>query len=549
MTERKVLLVYPEFPLSYWGMQYSLPLFGKKAMHPPLSLITVAALFPQTWKYKLVDMNVDGGLSDESIAWADMVFISGMGIQAPSLVEVAQRCRALGKKVVVGGPCASGSPNRFAEVADYQILDEGEITIPLFLADLEAGCPKALYQTDKKPDVSGSPIPRFDLLRIDKYSLMDIQFSRGCPFNCEFCDIIALYGRVPRTKTPDQILGEMQALYDLNYRGPIFLVDDNFIGNKKAVKKLLEAMIPWMEARQYPFFLTTEASINLGEDRPLLDLMRRAGFKRVFLGIETPSMESLKETQKYQNTHKDMITSVHDIIENGMEVTAGFIVGFDNDTPDIFQRQIEFIEKSEIPWAMVGTLTAIPATQLWARLEKEGRILGLSKGGDQFGRPNFQTKMDPDVLFNGYLSILENLYAPEAYFRRVFKVLARQDNAHLPNLHENNYPALKVLFLSLMTSVRLGILAPYRRHWWAFMAKVSWTHPKKFVQALINSVIGHHFIKYTAEIMQRERMRKPADLNVISVDIRREPARPAVDPLPVIPPTQPTADPGQRAAV
>jgi radical SAM superfamily enzyme YgiQ (UPF0313 family) len=528
MERRKVLLVYPEFPLSYWGFQYSLRIFGKKAMHPPLSLITAAALCPREWEYRLIDLNIET-LSDEDIRWADMVFLTAMGIQTKSLYEVVERCKQLGRKTVLGGPWASGSPDRSIGLADVCVLDEAEITMLPFLEDLEKGTLKNVYRTDKKPDVSISPCPRYDLLKLDKYSVIDVQYSRGCPFNCEFCDIIELYGRVPRTKTPDQIKVEFQTLYDLGYRGPIFLVDDNFIGNKKNVRVLLKELVPWQQKHEYPFFLTTEASVNLAEDEKLLEDMRLAGFKRVFVGIETPSLESLKETQKYQNTRKPLVEAVQTLIDHGLEVSGGFIVGFDNDEADIFERQIEFIEQAEIPWAMVGTLTAIPSTQLWRRLEKEGRILGFADG-DQFGRPNFKTKMDPEVLYKGYLRLLEHLYKPENYYKRVLSVLARHDKANHPNLHEKNYPLIKVIFLTLMSVIALGIKAEYRQHFWSYLATVIRKHPKRYVQALINAVIGHHFIKYTKEVMTRQRALKPHVANAPLA------ARVAGAPLPMVPP-------------
>ena len=507
MQRKKVLLVYPEFPLSYWGFQYSLPMFGKKAMHPPLSLCTVAALCPQDWDFRLIDLNIES-LSDDQIRWADMVFVTAMGIQHRSLFDVLARARAMGKMTVLGGPYASGSADRCVGRADVCVLDEAEITMKPFLEDLAAGTPKPAYRTDKKPDVSTSPCPRYDLLKLGAYSVIDVQYSRGCPFNCEFCDIIELYGRVPRTKTPEQMIKEFQTLYDLGYRGPVFLVDDNFIGNKKNVRVLLKSIIPWQQAHDFPFFLTTEASVNLAEDAPLLEDMRHAGFKRVFVGIETPSVESLKETQKYQNTRKPLVEAVQTLIDSGLEVSGGFIVGFDNDTEDIFQRQIDFIEQAEIPWAMVGTLTAIPATQLWRRLEKEGRILGFADG-DQFGRPNFKTKMDPEVLYQGYLRLLAHLYKPENYYRRVLDVIARQERANHPNLHASNYPVFKIFLLSIMTMFRLGVVSEYRQHFWTFIATVLKKHPRKYVQALINAVTGHHFIRYTKEVLTRQRQLLP----------------------------------------
>ncbi|MBI2945044.1 MAG: B12-binding domain-containing radical SAM protein [Candidatus Wallbacteria bacterium] len=506
MSPKKILFVHPEHHTSYWGFQYSLPLFGKKAMHPPLGLVTVAAMLPRNWDIRLVDMNIEA-LSDADILWSDMVFTGGMTSQAVSLLDLLDRCKRLERPTVVGGPFGSGHPARLGDKPTHLVLDEAEITLPRFLADLEQGTPKPIYRSETKPDVTTTPLPRFDLLKLGKYGIMDIQFSRGCPFNCEFCDIITLYGRVPRTKSADQTLAELQALYDLGYRGPLFLVDDNFIGNKKAVRLLLEKMIPWMKEREYPFYVTTEASLNLADDGDLLESMRLAGFKRVFLGIETPSKESLKETQKLQNMRRDMVDSVHDILDHNIEVMAGFIVGFDNDLEDIFERQIEFITKAEIPWAMTGVLAAIPNTQLWTRLEKEGRLLGYHSG-DQFGRTNFVTKMDPDKLMHGFQRILERVYAPQAYFDRVRAVIERLDRAGHPNLHLKQVNPLQLALVTLIAIVVQGVLSSYRAVWWRFIFWLATQHPSKYVAGIMNSIVGHHFIKYTAELLDNERAQR-----------------------------------------
>ncbi|MBI4869432.1 MAG: B12-binding domain-containing radical SAM protein [Candidatus Wallbacteria bacterium] len=506
MKRRKILLVHPGHTTSYWGFQYSLPLFGKKAMHPPLGLITAAALLPRDWELRLVDMNIEP-LSDEQILWSDMVFTGGMTSQADSLFALLDRCAALGRPTVVGGPLGSGQPERLAGKPTYAVLDEAEITLPRFLADLERGDPQPIYRSAEKPAVTDSPLPRFDLLKLNAYGVMDVQFSRGCPFNCEFCDIIALYGRVPRAKTTAQTLAELQALYDLGYRGPLFLVDDNFIGNKKAVRALLEALVPWAEEREHPFYLITEASLNLAEDGPLLDAMRRAGFKRVFLGIETPSLEGLKETQKLQNTRRDMVEAVHDILDHGIEVTAGFIVGFDSDGPDIFERQIAFIREAAIPWAMSGVLAAPPSTQLWARLEKEGRLLGFHVG-DQFGRTNFVTRMDPDVLMHGYRSILATVYAPATYFDRVLAMIARLDGAGHPNLHRKLASPLRVALVTAVAVVVQGILSDYRRDWWRFLYRLVTRHRSRYLAGLMNSIVGHHFIRFTRDVLADDRTRR-----------------------------------------
>jgi len=510
MSTRKVLLVWPDFPVTYWGFQYALEIFGRKAMHPPLGLITVAALCPSEWEYRLVDLNVEP-LTDAQIRWADMVFVSGMGIQQRSMFEILDRARALGKMTVLGGPFASGNAERLAGKADVMVLDEAEITIHPFLEDLQKGELKPVYRTDRKPDIKESPVPRFDLLKLSAYSTIDVQFSRGCPFNCEFCDIIALYGRFPRTKSPEAVLREFDALFDLGYRGAVFLVDDNFIGNKVAVKELLAQLIAWMQEHSYPFFLTTEATVNLAEDDELLSALPLAGFKRVFVGVETPSKESLKGSQKLLNARIDMVEAVHKIIDKGLEVTAGFIVGFDADTPDIFDRQIEFIERAGIPWAMVGTLTAIPKTQMWYRLEKEGRILGYADG-DQFGRPNFRTKMDPKTLYEGYMKILRTIYDPDNYYERVLTVLGRHSRANFPKIRMTSYPIIKIVALLLKAIVVLGVLSSYRRSFWRFVGRVLRYHPRQITLAMTDSIMGHHFIRYTREVLARERTLLPREI-------------------------------------
>ena len=497
----RALLVYPRFRTSYWGFQHALPLFGRRSMHSPLSLVTVAALLPQSWELELVDMNVDE-LSDEQLARADLVLVTGMCNQAPSMLETLARARRMGKPTVLGGPFASGSTDRVQGHADTLVLDEGEITIPEWLADLKRGHPRPMYRTDRKPDLTTSPIPRYDLLKRGAYSVIDVQYSRGCPFNCEFCDIIELYGRVPRTKSPAQLLAELETLRALGHRGAVFLVDDNFIGNKKSVRQLLPLLAEWQEQHDYPFFLSTEASVNLAEDAPFLADMRRAGFTRVFLGIETPALESLRETQKLQNTRNDLETAVHTIQNAGLEVLAGFIVGFDSDTPDIFDRQIEFIDRAAIPWAMVGTLTAIPNTQLWRRLEREGRLTGFADG-DQFGRPNFVTRMNGDVLYTGFLRILSTIYRPENYYRRLLDMLDRQQaSGHVAKPHTES--AFKIFQLLIVCTLVLGLRARYRATYWSALGQVLSRYPRRLAQFLISAVTGHHFIEYTREVIDRE---------------------------------------------
>ncbi len=376
--KNRILMIYPEFPETYWGFQRSLKFINKKANFPPLGLLTVAALLPDQYDVRLVDMNVSV-LSDQDIIDADMVFISAMIIQKSSLLKVIDLCKKYKKTIVAGGPFPTSSYQDIPGV-DHFVLNEAEITLPLFLKDLQEGRPEKIYKTEIKPDITLTPVPRFDLLNMNLYASMALQYSRGCPFNCEFCDIIELFGRIPRTKTPEQMVREFQLLYDIGYKGSIFIVDDNFIGNTPNVKILLPQITEWQKARNYPFTLFTEASINLAGDEELMDRMVKAGFNMVFAGIETPDVESLKKTNKIQNTHVDLHESINKIQRKGLEVTAGFIIGFDSDTVDIARIQTQFIQQSAIPVAMVGLLTALPNTQLYRRLKSEGRILEESSG-------------------------------------------------------------------------------------------------------------------------------------------------------------------------
>src|SRR5438128_3285936 len=418
----KVLLVNPEFPDTYWSFRHALPFEGKRSAFPPLGLLTVSALLPASWERRLVDLNVRK-LKSSDIEWADIVFATAMLVQKDSLRSVVKRCKAAGKRVVIGGPYITTTIEALPE-ADHIFLGEAETTLPQFVKDLEHGEAKRSYQAPEKPPLSITPIPHFHLADLKRYSAMSVQYSRGCPFNCEFCDIIEIYGRVPRTKSNQQMISEFDALRDLGWRGTVFIVDDNFIGNKKNVRQLLPDLAQWQKRNGHPFSLITESSVNLADDGPLLNSMREAGFRRVFLGIETPVEESLKEAQKSQN-RGNLLESVKKIQRHGMEVMAGFIVGFDNDPEDIFERQIDFIRESAIPLAMVGLLTALPDTQLWRRLEKEGRLLGESSGNNTNCSLNFVPKMDPARLVEGYQSIMRTIYSPREYYQRALACLTR----------------------------------------------------------------------------------------------------------------------------
>ncbi len=429
-----ILMVYPESPVSYWSMHYYLQFIGKKAATAPLGLITIAALTPPRYAIRLVDMSVQP-LTDADILWADLVCFSAMLIQKEALFAAAARCRLLGKTVVFGGPYPTSSSEECAAHCDVLVLDEGEITWPDFLRDWERGCHEKVYRASEKPDVTRTPVPRFDLLRVQDYLYMPVQFSRGCPFQCEFCDIIVLFGRKPRTKTPEQMLAELDALYATGFRGFVFLVDDNFIGNKKEVKKLLPRLAEWNKAKGHPFYFGTEASINLAEEPELMRLMVEALFFWVFVGIESPSLESLKETKKFQNIGAPLLSRVRAIQQAGIIVWGGFIIGFDSDDETIFERQRRFIEEAGIPNASVGLLYALTGTPLYERLKKEGRLYLPSDTGDapglvdnhiHSGLTNIRMNIPRDILSARYHDLMRDLYVPHNFFSRVVTCLMNQ---------------------------------------------------------------------------------------------------------------------------
>jgi radical SAM superfamily enzyme YgiQ (UPF0313 family) len=486
----KILLINPEFPDTYWSFRHALPFEGKRCAFPPLGLLTVSGLLPRSWKRRLVDLNVHS-LKTSDIEWADIVFASAMLVQKDSLRRVVGRCKALGKRVVVGGPYVTTTIEDLPD-ADHVFLGEAETTLPQFVQDLERGDTKRTYQAAERPPLSVTPVPDFELADLKRYSAMSVQYSRGCPFQCEFCDIIEIYGRVPRTKSNHQMLAELNALLRLGWRGTVFIVDDNFIGNKKNVRQLLPELAEWQERNGHPFTLLTEASVNLAEDGDLLAGMQRAGFQRVFLGIETPVEESLKEAQKSQNTRRDLLDSVKKIQSYGMEVMAGFIVGFDNDPEDIFERQIRFIRESAIPLAMVGLLSALPDTQLWRRLEREGRLLGEASGNNTNCSLNFVPKMDPARLIEGYQSIMRTIYSSREYYERALNSLTRtRQDISFPK----HYNPISAVTAFIRIAVKLGLLDCERREFWRYLSQAIAQHRGNFDDALRLAAMGYHFRK------------------------------------------------------
>ncbi|GAB1541848.1 B12-binding domain-containing radical SAM protein [Scytonema sp. NUACC21] len=498
----RVLLLYPLFPKSFWSFDKTLELIGLKVSLPPLGMITVAAILPQTWEFRLVDRNVRFE-TEADWNWADLVIVSGMIVQKSDMLSLIREAKRRGKIVAAGGPYVTSVPKDPQEAGvDFLVLDEGEITLPMLVEALERGETSGVFSAKgEKPDVTGTPIPRYDLLELDAYSDMSVQFSRGCPFQCEFCDIIVLYGRKPRTKTPSQLLAELQTLYDLGWRRSVFVVDDNFIGNKRNVKLLLHELVPWMAEHGYPFRFSTEASVDLAQDPELLDLMIAANFSAVFLGIETPDTESLALTQKFQNTRHSLIESVQTINRAGLRVMAGFIIGFDGEKTGAGDRIIEFVEATAIPQAMCSMLQALPSTALWQRLEKEGRLQNEKANINQTTLANFIPTRPIKELADEYVRCFWKLYEPERYLARVF----RHFMAMKPKPHKKKFriPQFKYIRALLIICWRQGIKRNTRFQFWRQLFSIIWHNPGVFESYFINCAHLEHFIEYR-EIVREE---------------------------------------------
>lgn len=483
-----VLLLYPEFPETFWSFKHALKFVGKRAAHPPLGLLTVASLLPAGWNVRLVDTNV-GSLSEPDLAWADIAMIGCMAVQRDSARELIDRCADAGVTVVAGGPLFTEEHEFFPRV-DHFVLNEAEVTLPRFLADLAEGRPARLYSDPAFADLGSTPPPRWELADLDAYASMSVQYSRGCPFDCDFCNVTALFGHRPRTKSAEQILSELDALWELGWRGRVFFVDDNLIGHRRALREeLLPALIEWRR-RGRRFDLYTEASINLADDARLMEMMVRAGFDMVFVGIETPSEDSLAECSKTQNTGRDLVEDVKRIQRAGMQVQGGFIVGFDHDTPSIFQRQIDLIQESGIVTAMVGMLQAPFGTRLYERLEGEGRLLGRLSGDNVDGTTNILPRMGLDPLRDGYRQILETIYSPDNYYRRVRTFLKEYRRSGTGfRLRPGDLPAF------LRSVYHLGVKGRERVHYWKLLGWTLFRRPRYLDLAVTMAVYGHHFRK------------------------------------------------------
>jgi radical SAM superfamily enzyme YgiQ (UPF0313 family) len=472
----------------FWSFKHAVKFVSKRTTFPPLGLLTVASLLPHSWNKRLIDLNVQD-LQDIELRWADYVFIGGMSIQLKSVHTVIHRCKALGKKIVAGGPLFTSFPHEFENV-DHLILNEAEITLPQFLEDVKTGTPRHIYQTDQWADITTTPVPMWNLVNQRYYSSMNIQYSRGCPYDCEFCDITVLYGRTPRTKTKEQFVAELEGLYATGWRGDVFVVDDNFIGNKSVLKKeILPAVVHWMEKHSYPFALNTEASINLSDDEELMALMVKAGFNAVFVGIESPHEASLIECKKSPNRNRNLVASIQTLQHRGLQVQGGFIVGFDSDPSSIFQTVIDFIQESGIVTAMVGLLNAPFGTRLYKRLQKEGRLLSAMSGDNTDFSMNFIPKMNYDMLLKGYRSILENVYSPKHYYARVKQFLRTYNPPKVRvSIIQSNH--LKAFIKSI---VILGILDKQRLQYWNLFFWSLFTRPRMFPLAITFTIYGYHY--------------------------------------------------------
>jgi radical SAM superfamily enzyme YgiQ (UPF0313 family) len=488
-----VLLVSPATPLTFWSFKHAMRFVSRKAAYPPLGLLTVAAMLPRDWNLKLLDLEVSA-MKDTDLDWADYVMISGMLVHEESAREVVARCVTRSCPVIAGGPLFTTGHDRFPDVR-HIVLGEAEEIMPELIADMISGQVKERYEAPRRPDVTQTPVPRWDLIRLNDYATMALQYSRGCPFDCEFCDIIVMNGRVPRTKTPVQMIGEIESLLAAGWRESIFIVDDNFIGNRAKAKVFLRELIAWKKRQDLRTSFITEASLNLVDDAELLDLMVQAGFTKIFIGIETPEEDSLVECAKVQNTRRDLAAAVQKIQNAGIEVMAGFIVGFDGDKPNIFERQFRFIQEAGIVTAMVGLLTALPGTRLWTRLQGEGRILHHSTGNNLDGVLNFVPRLDRDTLIDGYRSLVKHLYAPKTYYHRVLTFLRHYKPAG---------PRPRPTRTDIMAFIRslwiMGVWTRGRREYWKFLIRTLIYRRDAFAEAVTLAIYGYHFRRVAATL-------------------------------------------------
>jgi radical SAM superfamily enzyme YgiQ (UPF0313 family) len=502
-----VLLLYPRFPKSFWSFEKTIELLGRKAMLPPLGLVTVAAILPQEWNYKLVDLNVRE-VTEAEWDWSEMVICSAMIVQKPDLLAQIREAKRRGKRVAVGGPYPTALPHEVSDVgADYLILDEGELTLPLFVEAVANGQMSGTFRAPngERPDVTTTPVPRFELLEFDAYAEMSVQFSRGCPFQCEFCDIIVLYGRKPRTKAPEQLLKELDYLYELGWRRSIFMVDDNFIGNKRNVKLFLKELLPWMVEHKYPFSFATEASVDLANDQELMDEMVKCNFGAVFLGIETPDEESLALTQKHQNTRSSLSEAVEKIAKSGIRVMAGFIIGFDGEKTGAGQRIVKFVEQTNIPTAVFSMLQALPDTALWHRLTKEGRMRVEGANINQTTLMNFVPTRPLEEIAYEYMDAFDELYEPSKFLDRTYRHFLTLGEATYPDKGSGRKKPISwmVIRAFLIICWRQGVVRSTRWQFWRNLWSMFQVNPGGVSSYLGVCAQIEHFLEYRG-IVRRE---------------------------------------------
>lgn len=484
-----ILLVYPKYPDTYWSFSYALRFISKKAAVPPLGLITVSAMLPKTWNKKLIDMNVTS-LNDSDILWADYVFISAMYVQKDSIAKIIQKCLVNHTKIVAGGPLFTQEYNNYPEI-DHFILNEAELTLKPFLSDIQSGnTPQRIYKTEFYADITKTPVPDYQLLNLKAYAFMNLQVTRGCPFACNFCEITTLLGHKVRMKSTEQIIQELETLYKLNWRGPVAIVDDNFIGNKKEIKKdLLPAMSNWMKKNKYPFVFNAQTSINLADDDELLTLMTQTGFNSTFIGIETPIEDSLRSCNKVQNNNRNLLQSVKKIQRAGLQVSGGFIVGFDSDIPSVFQRQIDFIQQSGIVSAMVGLLNAPKNTKLYKQLEAENRLTTEATGNNTDSSMNFIPIMNKEELIDGYHSIIHNIYSIKPFYKRARQFLLNYKGLN-SGYKKLQFSHVKAFFKSIFI---LGIVKTGRFEYWKLLFWTIFHRPRSIIEAVTFTVYGYHY--------------------------------------------------------
>ncbi len=500
----KVLMVWPRIPTSFWTFTGMVELLPEKAVMPPLGLITVASLCPKGWTIRLVDQAIED-LTDKDLLWADLVMVSAMRVQKEGFNEVLVRARGLGRRTIAGGPYASSEPDEVLRLADHVVVGEPDEVFDGIAKDLEGGTAKRLYEIEEKPAVTSLPVPRFDLLKTASYASMSIQFSRGCPFQCEFCDIIVLYGRKPRTKLPQQIMAELDALLSLGWKKQVFIVDDNFIGNHRLALGLAVELEKWQRAHGTPLMFYTEASMDLARHPALIEAMVKANFFYVFLGIESPSKEALVEAHKFQNLAMDPIDCIKVLHDRGLWVTGGFIVGFDSDAADIFEQQIRFIERAAIPWAMINFLHAVPRTALYDRMKKEGRLREVSVHNSDCTPPNFQTALSATALLRGFQKTLASIYDPATFYERAWRSLQNWKSSK--SQHPSHQPGMAGIVRILLHSIwHQGIRSSYRAAYWKYFFRMVSRYPFDRAKLWLGTTIlisGHHFIPYARDVVER----------------------------------------------